>query len=325
MPTSGTSNFTISANECITSAFEDIGVYGSGETVSSYDYGVAKNRLNMLLKSWQNFAEHLWVRQKVTMFLQKGQSSYSIMPSYTGVVTHVTADTIIQDNLTADVIPLVTTILHVSDSSQFTINQTIGVQLSTGYLFWSTIDSLPTSTTISLDDVLPDAALSGAFVFAYTNNLQYSFNIYSAIRRLISSNIDIPLIRQSFTDYLFMPNKSSVGIPNLYSTDRQNDQMIINVWPTPSDSTYYLILASDRRIQDINSSVDNFDIPQEWAEAISLNLALRLAPAYGKAQGENFQELKMQAKESLLLALENDNELGAIYIVPARSGIRSGR
>ncbi|MFA5695924.1 MAG: hypothetical protein WC917_00460 [Bacilli bacterium] len=318
MTTSNTTDFSITADDCIQAALEDINVIGEGDSVSAYDYGIAKNRLNLMLKGWQNQAEHLWVRQKVVLFLQTNQPSYEI--SLTSA-DHFTADTIRTTTTTANAI-LGATTLAVTSSAGFLVNDYIGIQLDAGTMFWSTVANVPTGTSIQINNALPSVASSGVYVFGYTNKITNVFNAYSATRRLISSNIDVPLLYVSYTDYTNMPNKFSLGTPNMWSYDRQTDKFVINIWQNPSSVQYYINFVVDKKIQDIDFTTDSFDFPQEWSAAIVSNLAVRLAPTYGKAQGENFAQLKEQAKEDLVWALENDNELGSIYIMPSRDGVR---
>lgn len=318
MPTSNSTDFTITAADCIRMALEDIGVLGEGDYLNDYDYGVAKNKLNLMIKAWQNQAEHLWVRQKIVMFLQKGQSLYQISSTSTD---NFTSDIPDKTTLTADA-ALGATTITVASSAGFVASDYIGIQLDSGSFFWTTVVIAPSATSITITAPLPSAATSGLYVFGYTNKLTTTFQAYSATRRLISSSIDTPIIYQSYTEYTNMPNKTTTGTPNMWSYDRQLDNFIINIWQTPADVSYYINFVVDRKIQDVDVTSDNFDFPQEWSEAIELNLAVKLAPTYGKAQGDNFQVLNQQAQESLARALENDNELGSVYIVPSSGGFR---
>ncbi len=318
MATSGTVSYTITAADCMRLALQKITVIGQGDTISPYDFGVAKDELNLMLKAWQNQAEHLWVTQKVNLFLQKGQSSYVISTTSTD---HITGDLPVYTTvLTA--VAVGATIINVTSTTGMTNGDYIGIQTDSDTFFWSRILYVLSATQIQITVATTDTSAIGLYVFTYTNPITSAFNPVMAVRRLISSQLDTPLLMQSYADYVRMPNKFALGTPNMWSYDRQRDSLIINIWMTPSNVAYYLPFVIERKIQDINIGADNFDLPQEWGEAIYLNLALRLAPGYGKAQGENFAELKEQAKNSLLLALEMDNELGSIYIIPARSGTR---
>lgn len=306
--------------DAIQRAFEAITVYGEGDSVSAYDGGVGKFWANSMLKSWQNQAEHLWVRQKVILFLQALQPTYTI--SLTSA-DNFTADIPVSAQLTvANIVG--DTIINVADSSIFTNGAHIGIQTNSNNFFWTTIASKPTATTIQISAPLTSAASIGLYVFSYINKVTNIFNVSTlgATRRLIASQIDIPILWQSYVDYNNMPNKLTAGTPNMWSYDRQRDSFIFNIWQNPKDVSYYLNFLVDRKIQDVNVNSDEFDLPQEWSDAFVLNLAVRLAVVYGKAQGENFQELKAQAADSLMKAMENDNELGSLYIIPSRGGVR---
>ena len=76
MSTSGTIDFTITANEIITDALAEIGVYGDGETVTDDDITLCMRRLNMMVKSWNN-RPHMHLREDETITLTPGTESYT--------------------------------------------------------------------------------------------------------------------------------------------------------------------------------------------------------------------------------------------------------
>ncbi len=317
MTTSNSIDFTINADECVRMALEEIGVVGEGDYVEKYDGDRAKKTLNMMLKFWQNHDNHLWVKQTITLFLQNSQNTYDV----SNLTDNLTADNIVKTSLAAAYIAGISTIT-VSSTAGMSANDKIGIKMDNNYLFWTTISSIPIPGTIILSAPLTYAAAISSTVFTYTNSLKLPFQIYTGVRRDYINNIDVPLNYMSYRDYFEMPNKSTPGIVTQWAYDRQLENYKIYTWLMPSDVNYYLRFIIARKIQDIDVNSDTFDLPQEWQLPIVKNLAVFLAPSYGKAQGDNFMELKIQAKETLEEAKSMDNELGSIYIKPNEDGFR---
>jgi len=320
MATSNSIDFTINAAECVKWAFIKINVLNEGDYLADYDANLGLKFLNMMIKSWQSFANHLWVKQLATLFVQNSQREYIISTTTTD---HFTADTIISTTLDAAA-PLGSAAITVPDSSVFTVNDYIGIQQDNNYLHWTTVSGIPDATTVQLTAVTTYAAASGQTVFGYTNKLSLPFQVYSAVRHSILGNTDIHIGMLSYEEYFEQPSKESKATPTMWSYDRQLDHYKISLLPVPNGINDYIKFVVARKIQDIDSIANNFDFPQEWEETIVMNLAVRLAPTYGKAQGKNFDELKLQAASCLKLALCNDNELGSIYLQPSYDTTRRG-
>jgi hypothetical protein len=318
MPTSNSVDFTINDSECVRLAFQLIGILGEGDQLASYDYDLGKKMLNLMIKAWQMQDNHLWVKQTATMFFQKGQNTYEISSTSTD---HFTVNTIVDTTISVAQI-LGDTAINVTSSTGMTAGDHIGIAMDNGYIHWSTISIVNSSILVTIASPLTYAAAINSNVFSYTDALINPFQVYAMTRKYIVSNIDVPLNMMSYREYFDQPNKISEGVPTMWSYDRQLDKYIIKVWPTPADTQYYSNLIVSRKIQDMDVASDNFDLPQEWGEAIVYNLAVRLSPSYGKAQGENFAELRRQAETYKQEAMSFDNEIGSLYLQPSGDGFR---
>ena len=271
-----------------------------------------------MLKAWQAQQNHLWVRQTATMFVQPSQRIYKLSATSPD---HATVNTVSQTALTASAISGATSIT-VASSLNFNVNDKIGIVLDNNTLFWTTVSLVPGATAIQFVAPLTYAATLGANVFGYTTQMGNPFQVHAAARHDVNSKNDIPMSLMSYREYFDQPNKTATGVPTMWAYDRQLDYFDIFLWSTPGDLTNVVKLIISRKIEDVDTNSDNFDFPQEWAEALVMNLAVRLAPSYGKAQGDNYQDLVRQAQISEGLILANDNELGSIYIKPSRDGFR---
>jgi len=144
--------------------------------------------------------------------------------------------------------------------------------------------------------------------------------ILEAYRRLTSTENDVPLIRQSRTDYWALNNKSASGVPvNFYFEIKQavgaND---FTVWPAP-DTTFAanntIEILYQKPFDDLDSGTDNLAFPQEWELAVTYGLAVILAPEYGLALA-NRKMLREEAKEEKQRVLDWDQEHTSVYFQP---------
>lgn len=135
-----------------------------------------------------------------------------------------------------------------------------------------------------------------------------------------SNSRDLPMERMSREEYFDLPVKSSSSsAPTQFYYDPGRAIGTLYIWPTlASGTTGSVRFTYERPIEDLDANTDDFDLPQEWLETISYNLAVRLAPRYGAAKGENFAEIK-NAAVGLKARLDAwDDEPASIYRQPAR-------
>lgn len=137
--------------------------------------------------------------------------------------------------------------------------------------------------------------------------------------RITRSSIDLPMQRMSREDYYNLPNKTSTGYPTQFYYDRQRNGGTLFVWPAPDATAGTLKFTYRRIIMDLDASADDFDIPQEWYEAITYNLAVRLAPGVGVVGTEEFKLVKAEADRAYQVVKGWDvaEGHGVISILPA--------
>jgi hypothetical protein len=143
------------------------------------------------------------------------------------------------------------------------------------------------------------------------------FEVTSA-RISYNGGSEIPLNRMSRETYRNLPNKTATGFPTNYFYDRQRDDGTMYFWPVPNSSLFTVNHTVRRRIMDIDSQADNFDLPPEWEKAITENLADELVLPYGKAGSDEAKKIAMMAPVSfaVIKAWDTSEEEGSISIVP---------
>jgi hypothetical protein len=134
-----------------------------------------------------------------------------------------------------------------------------------------------------------------------------------------TDNVDRPVSIDSRSEFYSIANKTAVGQTNRSYYDPQLNSGTLSIWPVPpSDTTDVLKITYIRSLEDFDTASDTPDCPQEWIEAIALNLAVRIAPKYGKALSKVNPDLKENAMIALMEMRLWDTEAARISVVPAR-------
>ncbi|MFN3077791.1 MAG: hypothetical protein ABT940_13115 [Alphaproteobacteria bacterium] len=113
-----------------------------------------------------------------------------------------------------------------------------------------------------------------------TLNTTRPLAIHTAAIRV--SSTDYPLdIWQTVQEYWRIPNKTSTGQPRAlyYEPVEPLGRIYFDLVP---DSTYTFLLDSLKPLTSFSSLSTDDSVPDEYLEPIKFNLALRLAPEYGK-------------------------------------------
>lgn len=130
--------------------------------------------------------------------------------------------------------------------------------------------------------------------------------------------IDIPMTIMAKTDYLMLGGKFSQGVTNTIFYDPLIPNGSLSVYLTPDTATvtnYTLHLIYQRQIQDMVSSTDNFDLPQEWSQAIVWCLAAELCEEYDVPESK-IQRITMRADKYKNDLIDWDVEHASTFFQP---------
>lgn len=322
--TSGSFSSQYSASQIVTEAFKLCAVQPAEQPLQSFEMQDGLIKLDILARRWQKDNIHLWTQVRAIVFLQKGQAQYSLGP---GSGDHAcTQDNFRYTTLLADEAATETT-LSVTSSLGFSANDYIGVELDDGTRWWSTIISVPDSTSVTIASGIPSSASAGGSVFVYTTKIQRPLRITSIRRSIFNQDSEIPLEIWAQEQYDDQVNKRTQGTPvNAYYSPVQGENTyvppdgsgILYVWQAPDMSNYYLNITFLRPIQDILIGGNALDFPVEWTQAIIYNLAADLAISYSVPL-EKIQILQQ------LAAFYYDECLGWDEELPASLNIRPNR
>jgi hypothetical protein len=147
--------------------------------------------------------------------------------------------------------------------------------------------------------------------------------VLSVRRRLtVGTDIsDIPLTELSRQEYFDLPTRTtSPSTPINWFYDPQSTAGTLYVWPTPSAAAitagFSLQLTYLRRLDDIDATTDDIDMPQEWLETVAWNLANRLMTKYPVNDPQIRADIKETARELKGLLKAWDTENASIFMQP---------
>jgi hypothetical protein len=296
--TSGTVTYSVTEEDIIKDALIEIGYLDASETPSASDIATARRKLNMLVKQWTgqlDFAPGLkmWTRRRAYLFLQDGQSSYSLGPSG----DHAT-ETYVQTTISEGAPPTWPSVDVVSFEGM-TTGDFIGVVLDDGTVHWTTISGAP-GATITLTDSLPAVGASrGNAVFTYTTKMRRPFQLDTVVRRDISGNDSVVDSKMTIQEYEAIYSKTGEGSPSRLYFEAQRTNAKVYLDCAPEDCSEVLRMVYLSYIEDFSDQTDDAEFPAEWFRALSLQLASDCCRPFGRSVPK---DLKEDLQEALAMA-----------------------
>lgn len=167
-------------NTFATEVLEILQVGGDGETLQTADLNRVKNTYNYMMSTWQTQGMHLWTYTEGRLYLKKDQRVYDTSVASTSAkFARITNDPI-DDTLGAAASSGAGTIT-VSDGTQWTNGDNIGILLDDDTLQWTTINGAPVGNVLTLTDTLTDDAASGRWVTGYNDTYKPISRIPNAL------------------------------------------------------------------------------------------------------------------------------------------------
>ena len=310
MATSGSIDFIVTTSDIITEALELLGVLGEGESPTTAQTTSSQRTLNMMTKTWQAEGLNLFAVQRNFLFLDKTVVEYPL--SATSTANFATS---FEETTTSAAASATDVLIVVEDASLINNGDRIGIFTINSTLFWTTVNGAPIGNNVTITDALPFDVDTSAVVYTYTTSANRPMLILEAYNHQFGAT-DIPLDLIGRVDYYELTNKTTSGFINQVYYDPQIGTGTLFVWPRPEDERDYLILLTQRTLEDFDSSTDNPDYPQEWYMPLAYNLARFLSPKYGIPQMD-YSRLMQQARELYETARGFDAQMGtSMYIRP---------
>ncbi len=323
MSTSGSYDFSLTAGQIVQAAFEDLGVVLPGGPVAAAHSTMALSRLNMLVKQWQGHADlapglKIHTRQRVNLFLAKGQQIYRVGPALTDARSTIQygrttlSASKAAGQTTLSITSNVDTTTYPGTTVTMTVADIIGIYLDDGTILWSTISNVP-GATVAIPDPLPSAASTGNYVWWFTARAQRFPIAESAVLRT-ESYTDSPLaIYKEVAQYeLGVANKYAHGTPGsiLIEPLRLNTRITLDSQPTDIRKT--IVLTVLYPAENYDALTNDIAFPQEWFAALSWELAFRLSASVGRWT----QEMKDNRESAITMARSLNPEMSVAYFQP---------
>lgn len=312
MAVSGSKDFALTRSDIVNAALRKLGVYDQNESPSGADNQNASLQLNMMVKEWVARGIDNWLRKEITLFLQPDQQSYNLGTAH---ATESFAETTLSEARTASA-----TSLSVTSSSGMSVSDNIGIKLDSDTIHWTTIATIASSTSVTINSGLASAAASGNKVYAYTTKAGRPQRLLVAYRRDTSS-IDTQVTIIGETEYRSLSTKGSSGPPTQIYYNPTLTTGTLYVWPVDGGATWdKLIFIGQYLPDDFDDNADNPEFPIEWGNALVWNLAAEMAAEYGIGLQE-ISYLESKAREKLNEALYYDVEnASVIFSLDSRYG-----
>jgi hypothetical protein len=304
MAVSGSKDYSITRANIIEAALRKIGEYDAGEAVPGDETAAADSALNLMVKAWVVRGADIWLRDEITLFLQKDTQVYALGTAH--ATRTIAAETTLSAAATSGA-----TSLSVADSTGMTAADNLGVKLDDNSIHWDTIVSVDSTTAITITTGLASAAASGKKVYAYTTKAGRPTKIVYAFRR-DRNDIDNEVAIIGQKEYLRQSNKGSSGPPVEIWYQPTLTTGSLHVWPVvPGANWDKLILTAQYYPDDFDAASDNPEFPIEWGQALVYGLADKLASEYGVPLNER-KMLKAEAEFELQEALAYDSENASV-------------
>lgn len=303
MATSGSSDFSRTRDEIIKAAYRKLGVIRATQTPNAQLITDGAEALNAMVKHWQGKGIHVWTVSEATLFVQPGQTRYSISSSSSDNA----ASTFTSTALAAEALSGATTIT-VDSITGISSGDNIGVVVDDGTVHWTTVNGAPAGSTVTLTTALDDSAAEDNKVYVYTNRIVRPLKIVDARWFDAASGIESPTISMiSRLDYRRLPDKTRAGAVTQAFYDPQLTTGYLNLWHAPAVFEGYVNFTWHRPIEDFDAAGDNPDLPTEWLQTLIFNLAVVMAPEFD-VPAAKMADLKAMAAEYLDDMMDWDRE-----------------
>jgi hypothetical protein len=331
MATSGSWDFSVTAAQVITAAAENLGIIPAGGTVASADSATLLQRLNFIAKQWQGRADmaqglKVWTRQRLTLFLAKGQQRYTVGPATTDArcTAQYGRTTISASEASGQTVISITSNTDTTTYPGTTVTMTngdlVGIVLDDDTIHWSTISGTP-AATMTIAAQITAAATAGNYVYWFTSRAQRFPVLESAMLREFDTSTfgkasDTPLtIYRTTQDYDAIADKTGDGDPTAIFCEPQRLNTALTIDSQPSKVNKVVNLTVQYPAEDYDATSNDIAFPQEWFAALEWELTLRAAPAFGVAWTPGMEK---NYQDATVIARQVNEENSGYYFEPGR-------
>lgn len=323
MAVSGTvSTTTFNTRKVIDTAFRMCRVMAQNITSEMQDY--ARDALYLRLSALANPKPPSWCIERIILPLYANQPIVTL-PVGTVEVLNVNYRTL--QELTGTTVSSSTTY-----TVDFTNDDSDSAQVTTVGMKWSgasvtvTFQTSPDNATWTTVGTQTTAAVAGEWTWTDIEAPAAAtyFRITSTDPMLTSEVYlgslpsEIPLGPLNRDTYSAQSNKVFVGRPSTFWFQRAMPLPQLNLWPAPNDAAELgqLVIFRHIHVMDIGTLVQSLNVPQRWLDAITLDLAARVALETPSVDPNLIALLDAKAQAALRDAWDGDNDGSPTFYAP---------
>jgi len=319
MAVSGTvSTTTFNTRKVIDTAFRMCRLMAQSITSEMQDY--ARDALYLRLSDLANPKPPSWCIEKIILPMYENQPIITL-PIGTVEVLNVNYRNLQEVSGTTT-----------SSSTDYTVYFDSATQVATVGVLWSgtsvsltfqVSSDLVTWTTVGTQETSVSAGewtwtdISAPMAYPY-------FRITSTDPQLITQvylgNMpqEIPLGPLNRDTYSAQSNKIFAGRPATYWFQRTMPLPVLNLWPAPNPAATVaqLVIWRHVHIMDVGTLAQSINVPQRWLDAITLDLAARLALETPAVDAQVLPMLEAKAQAALREAWDGDNDGSPTFYQP---------
>ena len=303
-----TYDYSLTADNMIQMALEDLGVIAPGITPTAAQSTLALRRLNVLIKRLQvnpRLQFKASRRRRVTLFLAEAQQTYAVgstsvrATAQYGRTTIDAAEAIGQTVLSVTLTSDATTDPGTTFSMK--AGDTIGIEQNDNAVFWSTITSRAVDDTVTIAAGLDVAAAVGRYVWWYTDVAPRFTDIESAVLRN-SSNQDseIAVYREARSYDVGVADKYADGTPTAILIEPLRTYTRVTLNSQPTVTTDLIVMTVLYPFEDYDSGTEEIVLPQECMALVEWELAFAVAPAFRAKWTKEMTDNRSMAWESAM-------------------------
>lgn len=139
----------------------------------------------------------------------------------------------------------------------------------------------------------------GSYTVGSSGNLNTTRPIKIVSASILDGSVEFPIRVVSLAEWVRIASKDVDGLPHSMYPDMAFPLLTVNLYPRPS-TTYTLVLWSEKPLTEIATLDTSISLPPGYDDALIHNLAVRLAPEYGKAPSEVLHSIANETKANLM-------------------------
>lgn len=300
--------YSKTAGDLVREAMRAATITGGEMSEEPSDFEDAMNALNNALSVLQSDQIHLWSETEALLPLNPNQQIYRFGTDH--CFTDYVYATVSTAAVAADVTVLV------DSTVGMTAADNVGIELSTGVRFWTTIITVDSPTQITITDALTADVAVDASVYTYTTGIDQPVRVLSVRQADNQTADEIRTSQLSRDSFLNQPSKTSVGAVNSWYFSRQLTYGDLRVWPVAGSCKNILRFTFIRPQYIPTDQSEQIEIPPEWYMGLMYKVAAEVG-ILNAIDPTRQSMLEQKAEMYIDKAMSIDNEFSGFQFYPS--------